>query len=54
MKFKYLTLTPPKGSEEWDKMLITVMLIYRYWVIMSYSENLSDITDLGKCEVYYT
>ena len=31
-----------------------VMLIYRHWVIMTYSEILSDIIVLEKCEVYST
>ena len=36
------------------KNLITVMLIYRHLVIMAYSEKLSDIIPLGKCEFYHT
>ena len=36
------------------KILITVMLIYKHWVIMTYSEKLSDIKALGKWEVYHT
>ena len=46
-KFKYLTGVC-------GKILVTVMLIYRQWAIMAYSENLSDIIALGKCEVHYT
>ena len=30
------------------------MLIYRHWVILAYSEKLSDIIVLEKCEVYST
>ena len=36
------------------KILITVMLIYGHWVIMAYSEKLSDIIVWEKCEVYAT
>ena len=38
----------------WGKVLITVMLIYGHWVIMTYSDKLSDIIVLEKCEVYST
>ena len=34
--------------------LITVMFIYRHWVTMAYSEKLSDIIVLEKCEFYST
>ena len=40
------TLTPPN-------FFLTVMLIYRHWAIIAYSENLSDIIALGRCEVHY-
>ena len=36
------------------KFLITVMLIYRHWVIMAYSDRFLDIIVLKKCEVYST
>ena len=29
-------LIPPEGSGGWGKILITVMLMYRHWVIMAY------------------
>ena len=34
----------------WGKIVITVMLIYRHWVIMAYSKKLSDtgLIALGK------
>ena len=51
---KFKSLTPPEGSGGRGKILITVMLIYRHWVIMTYSEKLSDIIVLKKCEVYST
>ena len=51
-KFKYLTFHHTSGG--WCKILITVLLIYRHWVIMAYSEKLSDIIIFEKCEVYYT
>ena len=35
-------------------ILITVMLIYSHWVIMTCSEKLSDIIVLEKFEVYST
>ena len=37
-------MTRPKGPEGWGKILITVMLIYRHWVIIALSEKLSDIS----------
>ena len=43
----------PKGSGG-GVIFITVMLIYRHWVIIAFSEKLSDIIILGKCEVYPT
>ena len=52
-KFKYSTFDPTLGVR-WGKILITVMLIYRHWVFMPYSGNLSDIIVLEKCEVYST
>ena len=52
MKFK--SLTKPEGLRVWDNILITVILIYRQWVIMTNSEKLSDIIILEKCEVYST
>ena len=45
---------PSKGSGGWGKTLITHMLIYRHWVIMTYSERLSDILLFEKCVVYST
>ena len=39
---------------EGGKYFVTVMLIYKHWAIMAYSEELSDIIALGKCEVHYT
>ena len=53
-KFYYLTFDPACGVRRRGKMSLTVMLIYRYWVIMAYSEKWSDIIALGKREVYYT
>ena len=44
----YLTFDPTKCSGGGGKILITVMLIYRYWLIMAYQEKLE------KCEVYST
>ena len=35
-------------------MIDTVMLIYRHWTIMAYSEKLSDIIALEESEVHYT
>ena len=49
-----LHLTPPKGSRGGVKFLITVMFIYRHWVTMAYSEKLSDMIVLEKCEFYST
>ena len=46
-------LTPPKGSGERGNILTPLMLIYRHWAIMAYSEKWSDIIDLDKCEDYY-
>ena len=51
-KFKCLTL--PKGSGWWSKILSTVLLIYRHWIIMAYSEKFSDTIVLEHCEVYTT
>ena len=51
-KFKYLTFDPTQGFRGCGKILITVMLIYRHWVIMAYRAKLSDILVLEKCEVY--
>ena len=51
-KFKYLIFASLKGSWGWGKIVITVALIYRHWVMMAYSEKLSEIVDLEKCEVY--
>ena len=36
----------------WGKILITVMLIYRHCVIKAFSEKLSDLVVLEKCEVH--
>ena len=48
-------LVHPGGWDTgWGKILITVMLIYRYLVIMAYSEKLSDIIVSDNCEVYST
>ena len=45
----------PKGGGLWgSKILVTVMLIFRHWVIIDYSEKLSDIIVLLKYEVYST
>ena len=38
----------------WGKTVDTDVQIYMHWVIISHSEKLSDIIDLGKCEVHYT
>ena len=35
----------------WDKILITVMLIFRHCVFMAYSEKLSDKIVFEKCEL---
>ena len=35
-------------------IMLTVMLIYRHWVIMAYSDKLYDIIFSKKCEVYST
>ena len=45
MNSEYQTPPPP---------IQTLMLINKHWVIMAYSEKLSDIIDLEKCEVYST
>ena len=37
MKFQYLTFG------RWDKICITVMLVYRHWVIVAYNEKFSDV-----------
>ena len=37
-KFTYLTFDPTGGRG--GKFLITIMLIYRHWVIIAYSEKL--------------
>ena len=50
MKFRYLTFAPGGGV----KFLITVMLIYRHWVIIAYSEKMSGIIVLEELEVYST
>ena len=42
------------NSEYQTPPIQTLMLINRHWVIMAYSEKLSDIIDLEKCEVYST
>ena len=41
-----LTFDPPFGVRGWSKILITVMLIYRHWVIIAYGEKLSDTCTL--------
>ena len=51
-KFTYLTFDPTGGRG--GKFLITVMLIYRHWVIIAYSEKLLYIIVLDKCDVYST
>ena len=48
------SITEPLCTGGWGMILITVILIYRRWVFMAYSEKLSDIIALGICEVYYT
>ena len=45
-------MTPRKGSRGLDKKFITVMLNYRYWLVMAYSKELSDIIVWGQCEEY--
>ena len=50
-----LEIWPHQGEGGGDgTFLITVMLIYRHWVIMAYSNKMSDIIVLKKCEVYST
>ena len=51
-KFKYITFDPVEGVR--GKFFVTVMLIYGHLAIMAYTEKLSDIIALGKCEVHYT
>ena len=41
-------------GQGWGQMIITVMLIYRYWVNMALREKLSDIIVSEKYEVYST
>ena len=48
----YLTFVLAIGVRGWGKMFVTVMLIYRHWAIMVYSEKLSDII-FGKRKVHY-
>ena len=50
----FTTFDPTYGVRGWGKTLITVMLIYRLMEIIAYSEKLSDIIILEKCEVYST
>ena len=41
---EFWPLTPPQWSRGGGKIFITAMLIYRHWVIIAYSEKLSDIS----------
>ena len=34
-------------------IFVTVMLIYRHWVIMAFNDKLTDIIAFGKCKVQY-
>ena len=48
-------LWPNLRGQGWDQILITVMHnVYRHYVIVAYSEKLSDIIVLKKFEVYST
>ena len=51
---KIFDLWPHLRDKGLGKVLITVMLIYRHWVIMAYCEKLADIIVFEKCEVYST
>ena len=42
LKCKYLTFDPILGDRGWGKILITVMFIYRRWIVRAYSKKLSD------------
>ena len=53
-KLKYLTFDPTLGVRGGIDVFITAMLVNRHWIIISYSENLSDIIVLEKCEFYST
>ena len=51
--FKIKIFELPKGQSVGVKFDSLDMLIFRHWVIIAFSENLSDIIALGKCEFYY-